>query len=414
VPRELVRVALRTTDDAIDGMKESGYQVKNPHLSDPTRYTRVVKSFQLPIASVDVSGNEERYVLDAVRSSWISSSGAYINRFESEFARLVAGQRVIAVTNGTVALHLALLALPIAPGDEIIVPSFAYIAAANACRYVSAEPVFVDVDPKTWCLSAEGVTRAITPKTKAIIVVHNYGHPADLADILAVAKARGLWVVEDAAEAFGATYRGRQVGNLADIGTFSFFGNKIITSGEGGAIVLPDDALEGKIRLLRDHGMDPERRYHFPVTGYNYRATNVTCAVLCAQLERSEEILARRREIFAAYREHLSGVPGISFQPSQQWASPAPWLFNVVVDRAAYRHSAQELASLLAEDGIETRPLFAPLHLQPPFVSSARSRKERFPITEALSESGLSLPTFNLLPLESIVKVADRIRHHHA
>jgi perosamine synthetase len=394
-------------------MKEGGYQVKNPHLSEPTRYTRVVKSFQLPIASVDVSGNEERYVLDALRSSWISSAGAYIGRFEADFARLVAGHRVIAVTNGTVALHLALLALPIGPGDEVIVPSFAYIAAANACRYVGAEPVFVDVDPETWCLSAEGVTRAITPKTKGVIVVHNYGHPTDLADILGVATARRLWVVEDAAEAFGATYRGQPVGNLADIGTFSFFGNKIITSGEGGAIVLPDDSLEPRIRLLRDHGMDPERRYHFPVTGYNYRITNLTSAVLCAQLERSEAILARRREIFADYRERLSGVPGISFQPSQEWARPAPWLFNVVVDQTAYGRSAQQLASRLAEDGIETRPLFAPLHLQPPFVSSASSRGERFPVTEGLSESGLSLPTFNKLSLESIERVADRIRHHH-
>ena len=412
--RELVRVTLRTTDDAFHGMKERRYQMKNPHGFDPTRYTRVVKSFQVPIASVDVGGQEERYVLDALRSSWISSTGAYIGRFESEFARLVAGHRVIAVTNGTVALHLALLAHPIGPGDEVIVPSFAYIAAANACRYVGAEPVLADVDPDTWCLSAEGVTRAITPKTRGIIVVHNYGHPADLDDILAVARAHRLPVVEDAAEAFGATYRGQPVGNLADIGTFSFFGNKIITSGEGGAIVLPDDTLEAKIRLLRDHGMDPERRYHFPVTGYNYRITNLTCAVLCAQLERSKAILARRREIFASYRERLSEVPGISFQPSQEWASPAPWLFNVVVDRKAYGHSAEELASLLAEDGIETRPLFAPLHLQPPFVSSARSHGERFPVTEALSESGLSLPTFNKLSLESIERVADRIRHHHA
>jgi perosamine synthetase len=359
-----------------------------------------------------VSGNEERYVLDALRSSWISSAGAYIERFENELARLVAGPRVVAVTNGTVALHLALLALPVGPGDEVIVPSFAYIAVANACRYVGAEPVFAEVDPRTWCLNPEQVARAITTRTRGVIVVHNYGHPADIDAILTVARAHGLWVVEDAAEAFGAIYRGRPVGNLADIGTFSFFANKIITSGEGGAIVLHDDAAAVRIRLLRDHGMDPARRYHFPITGYNYRITNLTCAVLCAQLERSQEILSRRKTIFAAYRERLSAVPGLRFQPVESWAEAAPWMFNVVVDRTAYGRSAQELASMLAEDGIETRPFFAPIHLQPPFVEVARRRGGVFPISEALSESGLSLPTFNKLSLATIDLVSDRIRHH--
>ncbi|MGZ6034912.1 MAG: DegT/DnrJ/EryC1/StrS family aminotransferase [Myxococcaceae bacterium] len=371
-----------------------------------------MKSFQLPIASVDLSGNEERYVVDALRSSWISSSGAYIDRFESEFARLVAGQRAIAVTNGTVALHLALLALGVGRGDEVIVPAFAFIAVANACRYVGAEPVFADADPGTWCLDPAQVERSITPRTRAIIVVHNYGHPADMEAILALARARGLRVVEDAAEAFGASYRGRPVGSLGDVGTFSFFANKIITSGEGGAIVLPGDTLEAKIRLLRDHGMDPARRYHFPITGYNYRITNLTCATLCAQLERSEAILARRREIFAAYRERLAGIAGVTFQPIERWAELAPWMFNVLVDRAEYGRSAQELAARLADDGIQTRSFFEPLPLQPPFVKSARRRGTLFPVAEALCAAGLSLPTFNKLPLESIDAVAESIRRH--
>ena len=186
---------------------------------------------QLPIASVDVSGNEERYVVDALRSSWISSAGAYIDRFEGEFARLVGGERLIAVTNGTVALHLALLAMSLEPGEEIIVPSFAYIAVANACRYVEAEPVFVDVDPKTWCLDPEQIERSITAKTRGIIAVHNYGHPANMGALAALARSRNLWLVEDSAEALGARYRGQPVGCLGAIGTFSFFANKIITSG---------------------------------------------------------------------------------------------------------------------------------------------------------------------------------------
>lgn len=369
---------------------------------------------QLPIASVDVSGNEERYVVDALRSSWISSAGAYIDRFEGEFARLVGGERVIAVTNGTVALHLALLAMSLEPGEEIIVPSFAYIAVANACRYVEAEPVFVDVDPKTWCLDPEQIERSITAKTRGIIAVHNYGHPANMGALAALARSRNLWLVEDSAEALGARYRGQPVGCLGAIGTFSFFANKIITSGEGGAIVLPSDGLEARIRQLRDHGKDPVRRYHFPVTGYNYRITNLTCAVLCAQLERLEAILARRKEIFDAYRGRLSEVPGISFQPVEAWAEQAPWMFNVVVNRAEYGRSAQDLASRLAEDGIETRPLFEPIHLQPPFAESARRRGGRFPMTEALSQSGLTLPTFNQLSIASIDRVAERVQHHRA
>ncbi len=239
-------------------------------------------SAKIPVASTDLGGNEERYVVDAIRSSWISSTGPYLSRFEREYAAACGASSAVAVCNGTVALHLALLGLDVRPGDEVLVPSLTYVATANAVRYVGAEPVFVDVDRETWCLDPAQIEAAITRRTKGIIVVHLLGHPADMDRINHIAAVNGLWVVEDAAEAPLATYKGRVVGGLAKMATFSFFGNKILTCGEGGAITLNDPQLDTRLRILRGQGMDPQRRYYFPVTGYNFRLTNVAAAILCA------------------------------------------------------------------------------------------------------------------------------------
>ena len=208
--------------------------------------------------------------------------------------------------NGTVALHLALLAMGVGPGDEVLIPSLTYIASANAVRYVGAEPVFVDVDPKTWCINPNLLESNISPRSKGIIAVHLYGHPADMDAINQIAKRHGLWVVEDAAEAHLAQYKGRPTGSLAAIATFSFYGNKIFTSGEGGALTLDDPDLEERIRILRGQGVDPKRRYYFPIIGYNYRLTNVACAMLCGQLERRVNILERREWIYQQYLEAIS------------------------------------------------------------------------------------------------------------
>ena len=317
---------------------------------------------RIPLAVPDLSGNELAYVTDAIRSSWISSTGRYVERFEQEFARLCETQVALSICNGTAALHIALLALGAGPGDEVIVPSLTYIATANAVRYVGAEPVFADVTPTTWCLDPEAVEAAVTPRTRGIIAVHLYGHPADIDALDIVAARHDLWIVEDAAEAHFASYKNRRVGSLARMATFSFYGNKPFTCGEGGALTTDSPELEQKARLLRGQGMDPERRYFFPITGYNYRLTNVACALLCAQLERREALLARRRAIFELYRELLDGVPGLEFQPVAEWAQPTPWLFSVLVDEREYGKSRDELAEALASAGIETRPFFIPLH----------------------------------------------------
>lgn len=371
------------------------------------------RKLSIPVATPDLSGNEEQYVVEALRSSWISSTGPYIKRFEENFAKTCGTRTAISVCNGTVALHLALLALDVRPGDEVLVPSLTYIATANAVRYVGAEPVFVDVDPDTWCINPRLLEDRITRRTKGIIAVHLYGHPADMDAINHIAAVHGLWVVEDAAEAHLATYKNRPAGSLAPVATFSFYGNKIISCGEGGAITLSDQHLELRTRTLRGQGVDPNRRYFFPVTGYNFRLTNLACAILCAQLERQEQMLRRRREIFSVYRKLLSEIPGIGLQPVASWANPAPWLFCITVNEKKYGRTRDELMALLAQEGVETRPFFIALHRLPPFREQSRLREESLPVTDTLSAAGVNLPTYVGLTdsqIESIVALIKRFR----
>ncbi len=367
-------------------------------------------SFDIQVAVPDLSALELEYVRAAMESTWISSTGPFVTRFEKRFAEQCGSGTAIAVCNGTVALHLALLTLDIRPNDEVIVPSLTYVATANAVRYVGAEPVFVDVDSKTWCIDPGKIEEAITPRTKAIIPVHLYGHPADMDAINHIAAVNGLWVVEDAAEAPTARYKGRPVGSLASIATFSFYGNKIYTSGEGGAVTLSDPRLDLRCRTLRGQGVDPSVRYHFPVIGYNYRLTNLACAILCAQLERSEEILRRRHEIYAAYRSLLDDVPGLGFQPVAPWATLAPWLFSITVDPGEFGITRDELMTHLAAHGIDTRPFFRPVHRLPPYREASRLRGEHLGITDALSACGMNLPTYPGLSDEQINNVCAAIR----
>lgn len=368
---------------------------------------------KIPVAMPDLSGNEEKYILKAIRSSWISSTGPYVQEFEHKFAELCGTRTAVSVCNGTLALHLALLALDVRPGDDVLVPSLTYVATANVVRYVGAEPVFVDVDPNTWCINPELIEASITRRTRGIIVVHLYGHPADMDAINQVAAIHGLWVLEDAAEAHLARYKGRPVGSLAPLATFSFYGNKIFTCGEGGAITLDDKNLELRIRTLRGQGMDPKRQYYFPVTGYNYRLTNVACAILCAQLERHKQIIERRHQIFSMYRQMLADIPGIGFQPVAAWAEQAPWMFCITVNEQAYGLSRDKLIALLAEAGIETRPFFMSLHRLPPFRKESCHRNENLPVTDFLSSAGMNLPTYTGMTDCDIETITGIIRSKH-
>lgn len=365
---------------------------------------------RIPLAVPDLTGNEEQYVVRAIRSSWISSMGEFIERFEQQFADLCNVRAAISVANGTVALHMALLALGAKSGDEVLVPSLTYVATANAVRYVGAEPVFVDVDPATWCMDPTLLEERVTPRTRGIIAVHLYGHPCDMDAINRLAATRNLWVIEDAAEAHLAAYKGKPVGGLASIGTFSFYGNKILTCGEGGAITVTDPDLEARMRMLRGQGMDPNRRYYFPIIGYNYRLSNLACAILCAQLERREALLQRRRSVFAAYRRLLAGVPGIGFQPAALWAAAAPWLYCITVNRREYGLTRDEVMARLAEEGVETRPFFIPVHRLPPYAEASARRGEELPVTDRLAAEGMNLPTHTQLGSADIERIADLIR----
>ena len=347
----------------------------------------------IPVAAPDLGEAEERYVVDAIRSTWISSSGHYVNRFESVFAELCGAKTAASVANGTMALHLAIEAADLQPGDEVIVPSLTYIATANAVRYAQGIPVFVDVDPDTWCLDPDLIEASISARTKGIIAVDLYGHPADMDRIREVASRHHLWVIEDSAEAHFARYKGRVTGSLADMTVFSFFGNKIVTCGEGGAITTDNPEFAARIRLLRNQGMDPQRRYFFKVVGYNYRLTNVACALLCAQLERRDWLIGRRREIYRRYRERLDGIPGLGLQPVAPWAEVTPWLFCVTIDAERFGRTRDEVMAVLQENRIETRPFFLPIHQLPPYAGG--HGQSTLPVTVKLAAAGMNLPTFS-------------------
>jgi perosamine synthetase len=362
---------------------------------------------RIPVAAPALVGREREYVLDAVDSTWISSSGRYLERFESSFADFCGVRHAVACCNGTAAVHLALMALEARPGDEVIVPTLTYVASANPIVYCGATPVFVDAEPCTWNIDPEGVARAITPRTRGIVVVHLYGHPVDMDPIQTLAEQHGLWIVEDAAEAHGARYRDRLVGTMGSLATFSFYGNKIITSGEGGMVICDDEALAARVRQLHGQGQDPDRRYWFPIIGFNYRMTNVAAAIAVGQLERIEWHMARRREIAHWYREELGSFDGLELSPEMPWARSAYWIVCAVLAEDRFGPRDKVMASL-AESGIETRPFFHPLHTLP--IYAQQSKGTSFPVAEDLARRGVNLPSSAMLTRDDVAYVCDRVR----
>lgn len=360
---------------------------------------------RISVAQPKLAGNEKNYVLECLDTNWISSNGKYIGAFEESFAKFCGVKHAIAANNGTTALHLALVALDLKPGDEVIIPTVTYIATANAVRYCGATPVLVDVCQETMNIDPREIERKITPKTRGIIPVHLYGHPADMDPINEIAQTHQLWVLEDAAEAHGAEVRGRHVGSLGTCATFSFFGNKIITTGEGGMVTTNDDDLAARLRLFRGQGMDPNRRYWFPVIGYNYRMTNIQAAIGLAQMEGIDKALSDRETLAGWYNEALAGLQNEIVLPQQApWAKQVYWMYNIFL-RDGDGTKRDAVMRHLDEMGIETRPVFYPMHVLPPY-----HEETAYPVADLWAQRGINLPTHQDLTRADVQRIADSLK----
>ena len=354
----------------------------------------------IPVYKPDLSGNEKKYVNECLDSSWISSKGKYVNLFEEKFSDITGSKFAVACSNGTVAIHLALLSLGIGRGDEVIVPSLTYIASVNPILYCGAKPVFVDCNEQDWNINVKKIEEKITKRTKAIMPVHLYGAPVWIEEILNISKKYNLYVIEDCAEAFGSSYIGKHVGTLCDVATYSFFGNKNITTGEGGMVVTNNESIYNRVEKLKGQGLSKDRQYWHDVVGYNYRMTNIACAIGYAQLERTKKILDRKLEIYNLYKELLHHNQLYTFQRlSTDAGNSSYWLNTIVIEDNVYKEGMRDkLMSYLKDKGIETRPMFYPIHTMPMYFN----QYVPLPACENISKRGISLPSYPLLTNKEI------------
>jgi perosamine synthetase len=356
----------------------------------------------IPVYQPALSGNERKYVAECLDSTWISSKGKFIAEFERHFAQYTEVRHAASVCNGTVALHLAMIVLGITAGDEVIVPTLTYVASVNAIAYTGARPVFVDSLPSTWEMDPSDVVRKLTPRTKAILAVHLYGHPCEMDALQRIAEQHSLFLIEDCAEAFGTRYHGRHVGGFGDIATYSFFGNKTITTGEGGMVVTNDETLHARAVHFKGQGLAAHRQYWHDVVGYNYRMTNICAALGLAQLEQADEFLRRKSAIARLYRAELNGT-GVDLQGEAEDISHSYWMCSILVDDPAKRDPLREY---LAQRGVETRPVFYPIHTMPMYAA----RFQRHPVAEDLGWRGINLPSWPGLSDEEVRYVCAAIR----
>lgn len=366
----------------------------------------------LPVCSPLLDGNELAYVAEAVSTGWISSSGKYVGEFEKAFAAWCGAKHGIAVCNGTVALHLALAALGVGPGDEVIIPDFTMASSAFAVCYTGARPVFVDADRDTWNMDARAVEEKITPRTKVVMPVHIFGNPCDMDALQALADKHGLILLEDAAEAHGAEFSGKKAGTLSRLAAFSFFANKNITTGEGGMVVTDDDALAAACRYYKNicFPLDAPRAYLHEDIGFNYRMSNLHAAVGLAQVEKADYYRDLRVRHGLRYRELLSAIPGLVLQKDQPGGRNVFWMNGLCVRPEVYGRTRDELAARLAEQGVETRLFFNGMHRQPALRKYGCDCSGEWPVSDFLADNGLYLPSGSGLTEEDIARVCGLIR----
>lgn len=372
----------------------------------------------IPVNEPLFGERELEYVTECVRTGWVSSAGQFVSQFEERWASYCGRRYGVAVSNGTVALQLAVACLDLEPGDEVIIPTFTIISCALAVVYNGGLPVLVDSDPKTWTMDVNQVADKITPRTKAIMPVHIYGHPVDRDPLLDLAGKHGLAIIEDAAEAHGAEYLSgrhgpnpmwRRCGSFGTLSCFSFYANKLITTGEGGMILTDDPALAERTRSLRNLCFLPKRRFYHEELGYNFRLTNLQAALGLAQLERMDEIVAKKRWIGREYTHCLQGLPGLQLPTEEPWARSVYWMYGVVLSEETGMDAA-EFARRLAEQGVDTRPFFLGMHEQPVFHRRGLFQNERYPVAERIAGQGLYLPSGLALTEAQLETVCEAVR----
>lgn len=368
----------------------------------------------IPVCEPTLKGNELKYVTKCVKSGWISSSGEFIKKFEDGFSEYCGVKYGVSCSSGTAALHLAIEAMGIGRGDEVIIPTFTMIGACNAVIYAGAKPVLVDSELETWNMDTNKIEKKITKKTKAIMVVHTYGHPVFMDKVKELSKRHNVPIIEDAAEAHGAEYKGKKAGSLGDIAGFSFYANKIITSGEGGMVVTNNEKWAKNAESLRNHYFG-ERRFLHKKVGYNYRLTNLQAAIGLAQLERIGDYVESRRNNAKMYNRLLGNVKGLVTPPEAKWAKNVYWMYGLLVENE-FGISMIRLREILSKNGIDTRTFFIGMHKQPAY----REKDERFPdilgrypIADELERKGFYLPSSSHLKKEEITKIAEAIKTIH-
>jgi perosamine synthetase len=369
----------------------------------------------IPVCEPTLQGNELKYATEAVSSGWISSAGTFVKKFEENFASYCGVKHGISCANGTAALHLGIEALGIGKGDEVIIPTFTMIASANAVIYAGAKPVLIDSELTTWNLNINRIEEKITPKTKAIMVVHTYGHPVDMDRIKVIADKHNLKIIEDAAEAHGAEYNGKKAGSLSDVACFSFYGNKIITTGEGGMVITNNNNIADRARLLRNHAFSVPRFTHYEL-GYNYRMTNVQAAIGCAQLEQIETFVNARRKNARIYNTALAQISGITIPPEASWAKNVYWMYGILINEEQFGMSMQQLRAKLKEKGIDTRTFFVGMHNQPVYTKDDPRYPDvtgDYPVADRLEKTGLYLPSSSHLTNEQATFITQTIKELH-
>lgn len=358
----------------------------------------------IPWAKPDYWGNEERYVVEALTSTWISG-GPFLDRFESDFGKYLNIPFALSASNGTTALHMAYLALGLKAGDEVILPGFAFMGAANMALHVGAKPIFADVDPNSWCLSTAEIEKHLTPRTRLIVPIHTYGNVCDMDAIMQLAEGAGIPVVEDVAEAFACRYKQRFAGVFGAIGTFSFQATKTITTGEGGMVITSDENVYDRMALYRSHGMRRKKYYWHDLAGHNFRLTNLQAAVGVAQMEKLGQIIKERKRVHLQYRKLLSNFPGLILQHFAPEVDPVLWAIAVKLDSRAFPQGRETVIAEMMQAGIETRPGFVAPCFMPHIYSSSE-----LPVTEDLSRNVLSLPTYPTLQEEQINFICNELK----